>query len=668
MGTGALKQIGRHEIKHWLGSGATADVFLAFDPEIRRTLAIKSLKKKHSADADYVARFMQESKAAGVLSHPNIVTIYDVGQADDKPYIVMEFVDGEPLDGIIAQNGAFSLNATLSIGAQIADALNYAHSVGVVHRDIKPSNLMLLKDNVTIKITDFGIARRETGDDLEKTRAGTMLGTPQYMSPEQVLGLPLDGRSDLFSLGSVLYLMATGEKPFQADTVGQVMSAITHSHPRPIREIDPDFPQGLQSIIMKLLAREPGDRYQSGAALKADLLDELQALEGFEQTADQRSPRSIRNKLTASMAALAATVTILFGLYLHDRQSEVFTGLAIDSGASMTKLAASEIAEALIVGDTGRMEITVNSITQERSFVYLDVGDREGVIIASNMPDRVGQLMDEPVLFEPGDTNVKVVEAADREYRKLFKFTAPVNYADTRVGTISLGLSGNALESALTNSLIMLFIIALITTALVSWSAWYLIGVVSNPLLKVQAALKELSRGGLTERISHKRKDQVGELYDAFNTLAEQIIAIRPQESPGAAAHDRKAANDEEIEPSFVPVAPFMENADDTVFAPAARHVPPVTDRRAANSPMREIATDEEGEAPEEASDDTAVAKTPEQSAEHPDDRTGVKPGDKTGVKTDVETAAKSAEGKSKDKKPASSKPASKKPASEAAQ
>ena len=386
-----MKQIGRHEIKHWLGSGATADVFLAFDPEIRRTLAIKSLKKKHSADADYVARFMQESKAAGVLSHPNIVTIHDVGQTDDNPYIVMEFVDGEPLDAIIAQHGPFSLNATLSIGAQIADALNYAHSVGVVHRDIKPSNLMLLKDNVTIKIADFGIARRESSDDLEKTRAGTMLGTPQYMSPEQVLGLPLDGRSDLFSLGSVLYLMATGEKPFQADTIGQMMSAITHSDPRPIREINPDFPQGLQSIIMKLLARDPNDRYQSGAALKADLLDELQALEGFEETASARSPRSIRNKLTASMAALAATVTILFGLYLHDRQSEVFTGLAIDSGASMTKLAASEIAESLIVGDAGRMEITVNSITQERSFVYLDVADRDGIIIASNMADRLGQ-------------------------------------------------------------------------------------------------------------------------------------------------------------------------------------------------------------------------------------------------------------------------------------
>ena len=589
-----MKQIGRHEVKKWLGSGATADVFLAFDPEISRTLAIKTLKKKHAADQDYVARFLQESKAAGVLSHPNIVTIYDVGQFDENPYIIMEFVDGEPLDAIIAESGPFSLRATLSIGAQVADALDYAHEFGVVHRDIKPSNLLLLKNSETVKIADFGIARRESLGNFEQTQSGAMLGTPQYMSPEQVLGAPMDGRSDLFSLGAVLYLMVTGEKPFQAPTFGQMMLAITNSDPRPIRELIPDAPQGVQSIIQKLLARDPADRYQTGAALKADLLDQMQALDAFERTASERSPKSIRNRLTASMAGLAATVTIIFGLYLHDRQSEVFTGLAIDSGASMTKLAASEIAESLIVGDTGRMEITVNSITQERSFVYLHVADHDGVIIASNFPDRLGQPLDEIALFEPGDANVKVIEANDPEYRKIFKFVAPVAYADTRVGTISLGLSGNDLERALTSSLIMLFIIALITTALVSWTAYYLIGVVSNPLLKVQAALKELSRGGLAKRISHKRKDQVGELYDAFNTLAEQIIAIRPQESLGAATHDRKAANDEDSETSFVPVAPtYVENVDDTIFSPIARGAPPVTDRRAPDSPMREIASEE---------------------------------------------------------------------------
>ncbi len=589
-----MKQIGRHEVKEWLGSGATADVFLAFDPEISRTLAIKTLKKKHAADQDYVARFLQESKAAGVLSHPNIVTIYDVGQIDETPYIIMEFVDGEPLDAVIAENGPFSLRTTLSIGAQVADALDYAHEVGVVHRDIKPSNLLLLENSETIKIADFGIARRESGGNLEQTQDSAMLGTPQYMSPEQILGEPLDGRSDIFSLGAVLYLMVTGEKPFQAPTFGQMMLAITNSDPRPIRELVPDAPQGVQSIIQKLLARDPADRYQTGAALKADLVDQMLALDAFERTASERSPKSIRNRLTASMAALAAAVTIIFGLYLHDRQSEVFTKLAIDSGASMTKLAASEIAESLIVGDTGRMEITVNSITQERSFVYLHVAGHDGVIIASNFPGRIGQTLEETALFEPGDANVKIIEANDPEHRKIFKFVAPVNYADTRVGTISLGLSGNDLERALTSSLNMLFIIALITTALVSWTAYYLIGVVSNPLLKVQAALKEISRGGLTERISHKRKDQVGELYDAFNMLAEQIIAIRPQESRGAAAHDREAVNDEDVETSFDAVAPpFAENADDTIFSPIARGAPPVTDRRAPDSPMREVAPEE---------------------------------------------------------------------------
>ncbi len=527
-----MKQVGRYQIKQQLGSGAAADVFLAFDPEIKRTLAIKRLKQKHLADQEYVARFLQESKAAGVLSHPNIVTIYDVGQSDANPYIIMEYVDGDPLDDVIAQSGPFSLRATLSIGAQIADALDYAHSVGVVHRDIKPSNLLVLKNSETVKIADFGIARLDSSDDLEDTRAGAMLGTPQYMSPEQVIGLPVDGRSDLFSLGAVLYLMVTGEKPFQAATIGQLMVDITQSKPRPIKDFCANVPQGVQSIIQKLLTREPEKRYQSGAALKADLLEQMQALAEFERTARERSPRSIRNRLTANMALLAAAVTITFGLYLHGHQSEVLTDLAIDAGASMTKLAASEIAEPIVTGDIGRIDVTIKSITQEQSFVYLHVADRDGAIIASNASGWVGLPLSTLPSFGPDDDRMNVVHEDEFDNQSIFKFVAPIEYAETRVGTIELGLSRSNLESALTISLYMLSIVALITIVLVSCSAYFLIGVVSNPILKVQAALKGLSMGSLTERISHKRNDQVGELYDAFNALAEQIVAIRPQHVP----------------------------------------------------------------------------------------------------------------------------------------
>ncbi|MGF1461675.1 MAG: serine/threonine-protein kinase [Maricaulaceae bacterium] len=200
-----MDKIGRYEIRETLGSGAMADVLAAFDPDIHRTLAIKLLKPVHAEDKQYVSRFLREAKAAGALNHRNIVTIFDVGEVDDRPFILMELVDGEPLDEIIAEQGKLSVPKVVKIGIQLADALHYAHERGVVHRDIKPSNIMVLKDQETVKIADFGIARFDDPASSEKTIAGSILGTPQYMSPEQVLGHPVDGRSDLFSVGVILY-------------------------------------------------------------------------------------------------------------------------------------------------------------------------------------------------------------------------------------------------------------------------------------------------------------------------------------------------------------------------------------------------------------------------------------------------------------------------------
>ena len=189
-----MEKIGRCRITGILGSGAMATVYKAHDPEIDRTIAIKVLKPELARNEDYRVRFIREAKGAGTLSHPNIVTVYDVGEQDGLPYITMEFVDGVTLAQWLERNPRLSVPQTVAIGAQLASALGFAHKKGIVHRDIKPGNIMLIGDAHTVKVTDFGICRIEGSEATQATRVGDVIGTPHYMSPEQVLGQPADSR------------------------------------------------------------------------------------------------------------------------------------------------------------------------------------------------------------------------------------------------------------------------------------------------------------------------------------------------------------------------------------------------------------------------------------------------------------------------------------------
>lgn len=206
------KKIGRYEIQEVLGEGAMAVVYRAYDPEINRSLACKILKAEHCVDDEYTSRFLREGKAAGALSHASIVTIYDVGEIDGRPYIMMELVDGANLGEVLLERKKFSVIETITIALQLAKALDYAHAANIIHRDIKPDNIILLQNNETVKVADFGIARMNESEEVQKTQVGAVLGTPRYMSPEQALGEKVDNRSDLFSVGTIMYEMLTGKK------------------------------------------------------------------------------------------------------------------------------------------------------------------------------------------------------------------------------------------------------------------------------------------------------------------------------------------------------------------------------------------------------------------------------------------------------------------------
>jgi len=335
------QRLGPYSLVSALGSGGMGEVYLAHDTRLGRHVALKFLPASLRKDAERLRRFQHEARAASTLNHPNVATIYEIGEAEGVTFIAMEYIDGVTLDKKISE-GPVAASEILDISIQIADALDDAHGRGVVHRDIKSANIMITPRG-QVKVLDFGLAKASAAVDQQlsdvptavKTMPGLVMGTVQYMSPEQALGKSLDARSDIWSVGVVLYELATGKKPFSGATANETIDNIRHSQPEAIARFNYDIPAELERIVRKCLEKNPENRYQSARELMIDLKNLRRSLEpGSTVTVKPRAGKS--NLQIGMIAAVAAVVVIaLLGVYFlkqsRQEQAQVTSAAKINS-------------------------------------------------------------------------------------------------------------------------------------------------------------------------------------------------------------------------------------------------------------------------------------------------------------------------------------------------
>ena len=329
--TGQYRRVGKFELHELIDEGAMGAVWKAYDSVIRRYVALKLLSGNVGRSADARARFLREARAAGALQHPNIITIYDLGEADGLLFIAMELLDGHDLSELIALSEPLALERKLDIVIEVLQGLSYAHERGVIHRDIKPSNVRIGSDG-SVKILDFGIARLQSGD---VTGSGAIVGTPTYMAPEQITNGAITPATDVFAVGCLLYELLAYRKPFEGETVHGVLYQVLTTDPRPLRAMAPSIPASLERVVAKAMNKVPEDRYETAREMQAALFSIRAALSGAGETTERLGPRwtpippAVLRLVThapvkwraAALTALMATALVL--LYVSRSPSPV---------------------------------------------------------------------------------------------------------------------------------------------------------------------------------------------------------------------------------------------------------------------------------------------------------------------------------------------------------
>jgi eukaryotic-like serine/threonine-protein kinase len=517
-----MGQVGRYELRERLGDGGMAVVYKARDPSIGRDVAIKFLHKSMCQQPDARERFLSEARAAGGLSHSNIVTVYDVGEIGNRPYMAMELIVGKTLSEFLAVQPKMGVRDVVVMGIELASSLDYAHTHGIVHRDIKPGNIMRLR-NGSVKVTDFGIAHMESVESESRTKVGDVLGTPHYMSPEQARGEKIDGRSDLFSLGIVLYQALCGKRPFEADTVVALGMKISTSEPEPIELLRPETPASLRRVLMRCMAKQPSQRFNSGAELAAALSGVLKEMDDLNADVSHRPKVPLRVKWAVAMAAIVSVVMAITASIIHQQQNSAMVRQATEYGASLTRFLAAQNAVPVLSEDWEAIEISIQEMMKERDLENIVVIDHTGLVRAAGS-GQTGSAFVSPVgkALEGLKGGVKVLRY-EVKGESVLEFEAPITFQSKNLGKIALSLPERPLLEVARLSLTLMAVLVLVTVIAVAIAMYFVANWFAQPIKLISESLQEIGKGHFGYRIREQRKDEFGQLYLKFDQMAQAL-------------------------------------------------------------------------------------------------------------------------------------------------
>ena len=564
IGDAALRQVGRYQIIERLGRGGMASVFKAHDPGIGRDVAIKFLHASLCEDEEYRARFLREARAAGGLSHPNIVTVHDVGEIDGRPYMAMELLDGEPLAEVLDSGQPLPVRDVVIMGIQLARALDYAHLRGIVHRDIKPGNIARMRGTQNIKVMDFGIAHMESTKGEQRTRVGDVLGTPQYMSPEQTRGEKIDGRSDLFTVGIVLYQMLTGKRPFTGDSVVTLALKIAKENHTPLEKLRPGVPASLRRVVDRCLAKLPERRFQTGAELADALVRVLAEIDEAAQDANRQRIVPLRVKWAATMALIVAVVMAITSSVIIQRQYAALMGQVSDYGAALSRFIAAQNAVSALGEEWVTVDVALQEVMKTRDFESVTVIDRAGIVRASSLQSSVGKPYQPPESQALGDAGGVTLTRYRAQDEAVLGFESPITFQGKRVGRVALGLPERPLESVARLSMMLMGVLALVTVLAVAIAMYFVANWFARPIKLLGEAMGEVAQGRFDFRIREQRKDEFGLLYAAFDQMAKALQDGASGGGPGSAAAPAVAAS----------TGPAMVQSPDDVPADTRANLP----------------------------------------------------------------------------------------------
>ena len=531
--------LGRYRILEEVGRGSTAFVYRAFDPQLDRFLAIKMLRPHLAKNESFRDAFVRESRLAAQLSHPNIVTIFDVGITDEIPYIAMEMLEGVTLEKVLKSKEKLDVKTALNIAGQMTLALDYAHQQGLVHKDIKPANILILRDKKTAKLTDFGIAQAIDnvnmggGSNRPKKPRNKVIGTPEYMSPEQVIGHALDHRTDLYSTGVLIYRMISGIPPFVADDLSHLFKQIIKNKPHELVVEDERVKDEIKDLVRRLLQKDPDRRYQSATLLLSDIRKITFQLENKKEKKNS-NVRSLTTTWTLIMSSLVFVSMLIGSVVVYWMQYKALTSSTYDHGNSMARMIAFQSGDSILLNDQLGLQAIVKDSAANQQLKKILIINKDNQIIASNKESLLGRSFTEP----DKDLIVKTYQSSgiqsgavfelplnknDKTSTNEFSVLQPIHFGGKELGKIYVTYSAEPMYQSLRTTLITMALVMLVTLLVVSIATLLLAKKTSKDFNRINKGLKRLTNGKVDVRILSDRNDEVSEVFESFNQLGHYL-------------------------------------------------------------------------------------------------------------------------------------------------